>query len=110
MPRGDRAGTRTVMRIHVIGAATGTGADIRAYAEYRVFARLAPLVRDISSVRVVLSRSRTDGSTSCALAADLGAAGSVRTRARRVQPTRAVDEAAERLLAAAIRRLEVAAY
>jgi ribosome-associated translation inhibitor RaiA len=98
------------MRIHVIGPSADAGAQIRAYAEYRVFARLAPLVRDIRSVQVVLNRSGTDGTTSCELMADLGAAGSIRTRARRLQPTRAVDDATERLLAATIRRLEVAAY
>jgi ribosome-associated translation inhibitor RaiA len=94
------------MRIEVIGPAPRLIERIRAYAEYRVFSRLAPLARDVTTVRVVVSQSPADGLTSCSLSADLGPGGCVRTRSRRAHPTRAIDSAAEKLSAATARRVK----
>lgn len=93
------------MEIRVMGPPPWFVQRIRTYAEYRVFSRLAPLARDVTAVRVVISQTRAGGMTSCSLRADLGRAGAVRTRSRRAQPTRAIDSAAERLIEAVARRL-----
>ena len=93
------------MQIHIRGTPPHVTMQIRAYAEYRVFSRLAPLARDVSSVLVVLSRTPDDRHTVCAVSADLGTAGCVRARTRHPHPTGAIDAAADRLAAAAGRRL-----
>lgn len=93
------------MRIHVIGPVPRFVERIRAYAEYRIFSELAPLARDVASVRVVVRQSPAGGVTSCCASADLGAGRRVQVRSRRAQPTGAIDAAAERLSAAAARRL-----
>ena len=94
------------MRIEIVGPAPHLIERIRAYAEYRVFSRLAPLARDVGTVRVVVTQSADDGLTSCFVSADLGRGGWVRTRSRRAHPTRAIDTAAEKLSAATARRLQ----
>jgi ribosome-associated translation inhibitor RaiA len=93
-----------LMRIHVVDAGAEPGSQIRAYAEYRVFSRLAPLSRSVRLVKVMVSRA-TDGTTACAVHADLGPAGQVQARSRRAQPLLAIDSAAEKLADAARRRL-----
>jgi ribosome-associated translation inhibitor RaiA len=95
------------MQIEVLGAEPHLTAQIRAYAEYRVFSRLAPLARDVTTVLVVLTRSRDERYTVCALSADLGAAGCVRARTRHPHPTGAIDVAADRLVEL-LRRLPAA--
>jgi ribosome-associated translation inhibitor RaiA len=95
------------MQIEVLGADPHLTAQIRTYAEYRVFSRLAPLARDVTTVLVVLTRSRDDRYTVCALSADRGPSGFVRARTRHANPTSAIDAAADRL-ADALRRLPAA--
>jgi ribosome-associated translation inhibitor RaiA len=95
------------MQIEVVGAEPHLTAQIRTYAEYRVFSRLAPLAREVATVLVVLTRSRDDRYTVCAVSADLGPAGCVRARTRHAHPTGAIDAAADRL-AEALRRLPAA--
>ena len=93
------------MQIDISGTPPGVINQTRAYAEYRVFSRLAPMARDVAAVLVVLSRSRHDRHTVCAISADLGGAGTVRARAAHPHPTGAIDAAADRLAAAVRRRL-----
>jgi hypothetical protein len=74
------------MRIVIRTSPSSAGSHLRVYAEYRVFSRLAFLTRDIASVRVAIRRA-TDGSTECAITADLGRAGRTRARSRRPEPS-----------------------
>lgn len=93
------------MQIDVLGAPPHVTTQIRAYAEYRVFSRLAPMARDVQTVLVVLSRVRGTGKTVCAVSADLGTAGTVRVRTRHAHPSGAIDAAADRLATAARSRV-----
>lgn len=92
------------MQIHVIGPAPEAAPQLRAYAEYRVFSRLAPLARDVLSVQVVMTTSK-GGETVCAVCADLGPAGSTQARSRHLHPIRALDIVADRLADATLRRI-----
>jgi ribosome-associated translation inhibitor RaiA len=95
------------MQIHVAGAASYVTAQVRAYAEYRVFSRLAPLVDPAATVLVVVTRSGDPvQSTVCAVSADLGEAGTVRARSRHAHPSGAIDAAAEKLAAAVAERMQ----
>ena len=94
------------MQIEVIGTAQALTAQTRAYAEYRVFSRLAPAGDEISAVLVVVSRAGDSGDTVCHASARLHGAGSVRISTRHAAPTGAIDAAAERLAAAVHRRLQ----
>lgn len=93
------------MQIQVVGDVPHITAQTRAYAEYRVFSRLAPLAREVTTVLVVLSRTLDSGQTVCAVSADLGTAGCVRARTQHPHPTGAIDAAADRVAAAVARRL-----
>ena len=94
------------MQIYVAGVAPILTPQVRAYAEYKVFSRLAPLARNVEMVQVVVTAaSDRDGGAVCAVTADLGDAGCVRTRVRRPQATGAIDLAAENVARAAARRL-----
>jgi len=94
------------MQIHVSGGLAPLGTQVRAYAEYRIFSRLAPLARRIGGVEVVLTGRTRNALATCAVSADLGPAGSVRARVRRPQPIEAIDGAALALADAIVRRLE----
>ena len=101
-----RAGLLTPMQIYVAGVAPILTPQVRAYAEYKVFSRLAPLARNVDMVQVVVTEAPDeDGGAVCAVTADLGDAGFVRTRVRRPQATGAIDLAAENVARAAARRL-----
>jgi hypothetical protein len=95
---------RQTMQIHVIGPTPDAAPQLRAYAEYRVFSRLAPHARDVLTVQVVMTRSKT-GETVCAVCADLGAAGSTQARSRHVHPIRALDIVADKLAEATVRQI-----
>jgi ribosome-associated translation inhibitor RaiA len=92
------------MQIHVIGQAPEAAPQLRAYAEYRVFSRLAPLAREVLSVQVVMTLSK-GGETVCAVCADLGPAGSTQARSRHLHPIRALDLVADRLADATLRHM-----
>lgn len=97
------------MQIQVVGVASHLTPQVRAYAEYRVFSRLAPLLHGAAEVLIVVTRSGdTSRSTVCAVTADLGDAGRVRARSRHASPTGAIDAAAEKLAAAIADRLQSA--
>lgn len=104
MPR--RAGPFTPMQIYVAGVMPLLTQQVRAYAEYKVFSRLAPLARSVALVQVVVTEAPgAEGGALCAVTADLGDAGLVRTRVRRSQVTSAIDTAADNVARAAARRL-----
>jgi|ERR671913_263470 ribosome-associated translation inhibitor RaiA len=94
------------MQIRVTGRPTPLGTQVKAYAEYRIFSRLAPLARRIGGVDVVLTGPAANALATCAVTADLGPAGSVNARVRRPQPIEAIDGAAAALADAIVRRLE----
>lgn len=101
-----RAGRFTPMQIYVTGVTPLLTQQVRAYAEYKVFSKLAPLARSVDTVQVVVTgASEADGGAICVVTADLGDAGCVRTRVRRPQATSAIDAAAENVARAAARRL-----
>ena len=94
------------MQITVIGPAPLASQQVRAYAEYRLFSRLAPLARHVDGVQVIVNPApEAAGCWVCTVTADLGAAGRVRTRVCRRQTSSAIDAAAERVAQAAARRL-----
>lgn len=80
------------MRIVIRMLPSSAERQLRVYAEYRVFSRLASLAREIASVRVAIRRA-TDGATECAITADLGQAGRTRARSRKPGPSGAIDAA-----------------
>lgn len=93
------------MRITVTGPTLGLTTQMRAYAEYQVFMRLAPLARRIGVVNVVLTTAGGDAQATCAVTADLREAGSVSAREHSHQPIEAIDRAASALADAARQRL-----
>ena len=95
------------MRIVIRSWPSTAGAQWRAYAEYRVFCRLAAMAEEIASVRVAVYRA-ADGATRCAMTASLEYGGRTRGRSRRHEPSGAIDAAVDELAAATSRRLEAA--
>ena len=87
------------MRIDVIGEDRTITADVRAYAEYRVFAMLARYAEFVRSARVVLraGRDRTGRQMVCSVTVALEPSGYARTRVSKPVVTRAIDDAAERI-------------
>jgi hypothetical protein len=79
---------------------------IRAYAEYRVFAHLAPVATELQHVRVRVGSRRPNGMMSCAIRAQLRHGAVIHVRRRCRQPTRAIDRAVDRLAEVAISRLD----
>ena len=93
------------MRIVIRSWPSVAAAPWRAYAEYRVFCRLAAMAGDITSVHVAVRRT-ADGTIQCAIRANLGSAGTMRARGHRHEPTGAIDMAVEELAKVTIRRLQ----
>ena len=77
----------------------------RAYAEYRVFRAIAPYEPQVAAVDVVIGReSAARRQFLCTVTVDLGPSGHIKTQARAVHPSAAIDRAADRtrwLIAAA---------
>ncbi len=94
------------MQIHVSGAPARQSTQLKAYAEYRVFSRLAPFARRIGGVHVVLTGSRRGAAATCNVTADLGSNGAVSARVHRSQQIEAIDGAASALADAIVQRLE----
>ena len=85
------------MRIRISGLDASTTDQKRAYAEYRVFTAIAPYEPRIDAVDVAISRDVTArGPFLCTVAVDLGRCGFVKTRARALHPSAAIDRAADR--------------
>ena len=84
------------MRITISGTEPITS-EKRAYAEYRFFTSIAPYERRIGAVDVAVRRDVVSrGPFLCVVAVDLGRAGYIRTQARAMHPTAAIDRAADR--------------
>jgi ribosome-associated translation inhibitor RaiA len=94
-----------VMRIEVAGSPAECANGLRAYAEYRVFSRLASMGDLIGTVRVIVRTLARGPATSCLLVADLDAAGPIQARAQSTEPSTAIDMAVTRLEAAIRDRL-----
>jgi len=93
------------MRIEVSGSPALHVQQMRAYAEYRAFSQLAVFASQLTTVRVVVSKSEDGRLTACAMSAELRHGGRVETRSRG-RPARAVDSAARKLAEATRRRLQ----
>ena len=88
------------MRIDVIGEDETITAQVRAYAEYRLFATLARYTQLVRSVRVVLRRAgrdRTGNQIVCAVTVALEPSGYARARASKPLAYGAIDRATERI-------------
>ena len=88
------------MRIDVIGEDRTITADVRAYAEYRLFAMLARYAELVRRVQVVLRRARCDrtgGQMVCSVTVTLEPSGYARTRVSKPLVYPAIDGAAERI-------------
>jgi len=87
------------MRVDVAGDAAITE-QIRAYAEYRMFATLARFSRGIRGVRVTIKKTRSRRSVrniACEVTVTLDPSGSVRTRVSGPEAYVIIDRAAERI-------------
>ena len=94
------------MQIRVVAVPSDLRAQVKVYAEYRIFSRLASLARRIDNVDVVVTDAALDAPASCAVTANLGAAGRVTAKVQRRQPIEAIDGAAASLADLVARRLE----
>ena len=94
------------MRITVVGVDTPLTNEKRAYAEYRFFRSIAA---HVARVRTVVVEIRRDSAGIrqflCTVTLDLGSSGHVRTQARAMHPSAAVDRAADRAAWLVDRRL-----
>jgi ribosome-associated translation inhibitor RaiA len=85
------------MRIRVSGIDAPIIDEKRAYAEYRFFTSIAPYEVNVRAIDVVVKRDSTAaGRFLCTVTVDLGGAGHVKTQARGVHPSAAIDRAADR--------------
>lgn len=83
------------MRIIVRITNLTLGDEKRAYAEYRFFVATAQYQPDIRRLDVVVQREATDRPFRCTAVVDLGAGGRIKTHARAVTFSTAIDRAAE---------------
>jgi ribosomal subunit interface protein len=88
------------MRIAITGRDISLDDQIRAYSEYRVFSVLAPYMRHIQHVEVVLEGCSTDpngSAATCTVMVTLAQGGRERVRARASRAYAAIDCAGSRL-------------
>ena len=97
------------MRIDVIGTSLELTGQARAYTEYQVFLRMAPLANDVESILVVVSPGDDARDTICHASARLRGSGQIRVSTRHNEPTGAIDAMASKLSAAVCRHLRLAA-
>ena len=96
-------------RITVVSNDDSINAQARAYAEYRVFAVLAPHTQRFGRARVVLrhvDERGTSDEVTCAVTVALEPSGSLRTQATGPHVYAAINRAVERLGEALARRVE----
>jgi ribosome-associated translation inhibitor RaiA len=85
------------VRIKVSGANVPITDDKRRYVEYRFFASIAPYVMRVRVVDVVIRRdSALIRSFLCTVVVHLTSSGRIKTQARAVHPSAAIDRAADR--------------
>jgi hypothetical protein len=94
------------MRIHIRAPAGLATAQMRAYAEYRVFASLARFGADVRGAIVTLDSALPDdrGAVTCLVDVDLGGPRTLRFRSTEPHAADAIDRAAERVRRALERR------
>jgi ribosome-associated translation inhibitor RaiA len=88
------------IRIEVISEDDCTNPQARTYAEYRLFAALAPHTRQVRSARVTLRRDERNGTCDavvCAVAVGLTPRGSIRTDASSAHAYEAINRAVDRI-------------
>lgn len=88
------------MHIEVVDRNDPSNPQVRAYAEYRLFAALTPHTRRVRTARIALRRDKAGGAADamvCAVTVTLAPTGSVRTRVRGHPATVAIDRAVERI-------------
>ena len=85
------------MRIRISGIDTPIADEKRAYAEYRFFTAIAPFEPQVGVVDVVVGReSAARRQFLCTVTVDLGRSGHIKTQARAMHPSAAIDRAADR--------------
>ena len=85
------------MRIRISGIDTPIADETRAYAEYSFFKAIAPYEPQVGAVDVVVGReSAARRQFLCTVTVDLGRAGHIKTQARAMHPSAAIDRAADR--------------
>jgi len=83
------------IRISVLGTPTADGK--RAYAEYRFFRAIAPYEPQVGAVDVVVGQEvAARRQFLCTVTVDLGRSGHIKTQARAMHPSAAIDRAADR--------------
>jgi hypothetical protein len=97
---GTKLAPRTGMKIEVLNTAAGDAAQMRAYAEYRVFSRLAPLARHVAAVTVVITPS-SDGRTLCVVTLEFESGLRIKREGRHAHPVLAIDAATTAIATAA---------
>ena len=88
------------MRIDVVGKDASITGDVRAYAEFRLFAILTRYAELVRCVRVVLRRARRDRAGDqmvCSVTVTLEPSGYARSRVSKPLVYPAIDGAAERI-------------
>ena len=85
------------MRIRISGIDTPLADEKRAYAEYRFFTAIAPYDPNVGAVDVVVGReSAARRQFLCTVTVDLGRSGHIKTQARAMHPSAAINRAADR--------------
>jgi ribosome-associated translation inhibitor RaiA len=85
------------MRIRISAGDAPITEDRRAYVEYRIFTSIAPYEPQIGAVDVVVGRELTARRHFlCTVVVDLGRSGRIKTQARAIHPSAAIDRAADR--------------
>jgi ribosome-associated translation inhibitor RaiA len=93
------------MRIKLSGVNVPIGDDKRGYVEYRFFTAIAPHVSRICAVDVVIRCDSAPGPAFvCTVVVDLASSGPIKTQARAVHPSAAIDRAADRTASLVRRR------
>jgi ribosomal subunit interface protein len=82
------------IQISVVGRAPNLTEQVRAYAEYRLFSRISPWGRWITSVELAVQAQEDSPEVTCDVVLTSGER-TVRARARRRHPVAAIDAAVD---------------
>ncbi len=91
------------IQISVVGKAPNLTEQVRAYAEYRLFSRISPWGRWITSVELAVLSADDSPEVTCDVTLTSGER-TVRARARRRHPVAAIDAAVDEMT----RRMSIA--
>lgn len=84
------------IQISVVGQASNLTEQVRAYAEYRLFSRISPWGRWITSVELAVQAADDSPEVTCDVVLMSGER-TVRARARRRHPVAAIDAAVDEM-------------